>query len=357
MNTDKKKSILSDRKYMSKFPKIELHRHLEGTFDPSTLYSIAQKNGLAVPEDFDEFKNTIQFPRDKEPDFLLFLSKFRTDWYRSHDDVEKITYHSVYQMKEDGIFYIELRFSPEHFSLQNNFDRREITNIVINAANKAASDAGFHIRYLITFNRNKQSPEEMISLYNMIKNMGLPEIVGIDLAGDEINYPPELFDPFFAEIQKDKLYKATVHAGEVTGSDQIWTAIKKLHAKRIGHGTSSINDLKLQEYLKEHFIVLEQCITSNYQTGSWKDEHNHPMGALHRKGVPVTINSDDPSIQNTDLTDDYIKAVNYFAFSLEDLVQLNLTALKATFLSSKKKQELINEYADAVKTFRRISGL
>ncbi|AHC16840.1 adenosine deaminase [Salinispira pacifica] len=357
MNTDKKKSILTSRKYMCKFPKIELHRHLEGTFDPATLYSIAKKNGLDVPGDFEEFKTTIQFPREEEPDFLLFLSKFRTDWYASHDDVEKIAYNSVYKMKEDGIFYIELRFSPEHFSLQNDFDRREITKLVIDAGNKAAKDAGFHIRYLITFNRNKQTPEEMISLYKMIKDLGIPEIVGIDLAGDEMNYPPELFDSFFSQIQSDKLYKATVHAGEVTDSDQIWTAVTKLHAKRIGHGTSSINDPKLQEYLKEHFIVLEQCITSNYQTGSWKDESNHPMGALHRNGVPVTINSDDPSIQNTDLTDDYIKAVTYFDFSLEDLVQLNLTALKATFLSGSKKQKLIDEYASAVKRFRQFTGL
>ncbi len=352
MKKDIANDKLQDPQVMRTFPKIELHRHLEGTFDPKTLFEIAKKNKLDIPADFDEFKTTIQFPKDQDPDFLLFLSKFRTDWYRSHDDVENITYHSVYNMKDDGMFYIELRFSPEHFSLQNNFDRAEITRLIIKTANKAAADAGFRIKYLITFNRNKQTQEEMLELYDIITSLNEPDIVGIDLAGDELNYPPDLFDKFFARIRKDRKYKATVHAGEVTKSDQIWTAIKRLYARRIGHGTSTIDDPELQEYLKENFIVLEQCITSNHQTGSWKEEENHPFGRLFRQGVPVTLNSDDPSIQDTDLSDDYVKAVKYFDLSLEDLVQANLTALNAAFLTKDEKTKLVDEYALAVKKFR-----
>jgi adenosine deaminase len=354
MKTTNTVEILRDPAVMRTFPKIELHRHLEGTFDPKTLHEIAQKNKLDVPKDFEQFKTTIQFPKDQKPDFKLFLSKFKTDWYRSHEDVEKITYQSVYNMKDDGIFYIELRFSPEHFSLQNDFDRKEITKLVISAANRAARDAGFHIKYLITFNRNKQTQEEMLELYEMISSLNEPDIVGIDLAGDEQSFPPDLFDKFFSRIKQDKKYKATVHAGEVTESDQIWTAIKQLYARRIGHGTSTIKDPELQEYLKEHFIVLEQCITSNYQTGSWSEESSHPLGRLFRMGVPVTINSDDPSIQDTDLTDDYVKAVKYFDLSLEDLVQANLTALKSAFISKEEKAKLIEEYAAAVKAFRSL---
>jgi adenosine deaminase len=357
MKTKSPADVLRDPKVMRTFPKIELHRHLEGTFDPRTLFEIATKNELDVPDNFEEFKQTIQFPKDQEPDFLLFLSKFRTDWYRSFEDVEKITYQSVYNMKDDGIFYIELRFSPEHFSLQNDFDRKDITRLVISSANRAAKDAGFHIKYLITFNRNKQTQEEMLELYEMIVSLDEPDIVGIDLAGDELNFPPDLFDKFFARIKKDRKYKATVHAGEVTKSDQIWTAVKRLYARRIGHGTSAIDDPELQEYLKENFIVLEQCITSNYQTGSWKDEENHPLGRLFRNGVPVTINSDDPSIQDTDLTDDYVKAVSYFDLTLEDLVKANLTALNAAFISREEKVAMIDEYARAVKTFRALQGL
>ena len=102
---------------------------------------------------------------------------------------------------------------------------------------------------------------------------------------------------------------------------------------------------------------MELCITSNYQTGAWADEANHPIGTLFRRGVPVTLNSDDPFIQNTDLTDDYIKAVRYFEFSLEDLIRLNLNALEASFLPGDRKKELTAQYLERVEEFRRSRGL
>ena len=97
---------------------------------------------------------------------------------------------------------------------------------------------------------------------------------------------------------------------------------------------------------------MEQCITSNYQTGSWVDERSHPLGELYRNGVPVTINSDDPTIQDTDLTDDYIKAVDYFNLTLDDLVQLNLIGIEGAFLSDSEKKDLKTRYLEAVERFK-----
>jgi adenosine deaminase len=341
-----------NREILKDFPKVELHRHLEGSFPADRLYELALKNNLPLPKDFEAFKKEVQFPADSSPDFLTFLTKFKNDWYSSLEDVEFITYHSVRELVRDGIFFIELRFSPEHFCLKNDFDRVEVTRLIIAAGNRAAQEMGLHIRYLLTFNRSKQSCEEMIALYNRLKRLGNNQIVGIDLAGDEINYPPELFEDFFSLVNADGLYRTTIHAGEVTESGQIWKAIQTLGAARIGHGTSTVRDPGLQAYLKERGIALEQCITSNYQTGSWPDEKSHPLGVLYRRGVPVTMNSDDPSIQNTDLTDDYLKAVRYFDFTLEDLVALNRAALKASFVSEETRQYLSAEYERALEKFR-----
>ncbi|MCX7787174.1 MAG: adenosine deaminase [Spirochaetes bacterium] len=336
--------------FFAHFPKVELHRHLEGTFDLPTWHHIALKNGLDVPKKFSDFKKFVQFPKESKPDFQLFLSKFKNDWYRSYDDVYNITYASVKNLKSDGIFYIELRFSPEHFSLQNNYDRREITRLIVEAGNKAAEEAGFRIKYLITLNRGKQDQEGMYNLYKAIVSLNLTDIVGIDLAGDEQNFPIHLFRNLFTRIQKDNIYKTTIHAGEVTPSSEIWAAIE-LGASRIGHGTATITDPALQKVLKERFIVLEQCITSNYQTGSWPDETNHPLGRLYRLGVPVSINSDDPTIQDTDLSDDYVKASTYFQFELQDFIALNLTALNASFLPEREKEALKKEYEREVRRF------
>ncbi len=346
-------SVLIDKSVMKQFPKVELHRHLEGTFPVDRLFELSEKNKLGRPHDMDSFKKEVQFPKDSEPDFLKFLEKFNNDWYRSHEDVYFITYHSVKQLPEDGIFYIELRFSPEHFAELNDFNREEITKLIIEAGNKAAKEEGIIIKYLLTFNRNKQKEEEMIELYDQLKKLDLKDIVGIDLAGDEIHFPPEMFKKFFTRIHSDGVYGSTVHAGEVTNPDQIWYAINELNADRIGHGTVSIRDKKLQEFLKEKQIALEQCITSNYQTGSWKDEHNHPLGKLYRRGVPVTINSDDPFIQDTDLTDDYIKSVKYFDLNVDDLVSLNMTALKAAFLGNQQKKKIMKRYLEEVEVFKK----
>ncbi|MFP4427615.1 MAG: adenosine deaminase [Spirochaetaceae bacterium] len=345
---------ITDEATLRAFPKVELHRHLEGTFELNTLHKMAMRNGLDLPEDMGEFKKAVQFPKDSEPDFLKFLSKFRVDWYRTLDDVYDITHASVLDMVNDGIFYIELRFSPEHFALQNDFDRRIITKLVIRAANEAAAEAGIYLRFLITFNRMKQTPKEMIDLYEEVKSLKQDEIVGVDLAGDETNYPPEDFVEFFDHVRKDGIYKATIHAGEVTPSQQIWTSIRDLHARRIGHGTSSIDDPKLQQVLKDEGIVLEQCITSNYQTGSWADEKNHPLGRLFRNGVPVTINSDDPTIQDTDLSEDYVKAVNYFDLTVDDLERLNMIAIDGAFVTETEKIDLKNRYRRRLKEVSEI---
>jgi adenosine deaminase len=346
-------SKLLDKTVLGHFPKVELHRHLEGAFPVDKLHHLSLKNNLDRPRDFEDFKREVQFPRDSSPDFLAFLTKFRNDWYRSLDDVYFIAYHAVKELVGDGLLYCELRFSPEHFASVNDFDRREITRLIVEAGNKAACETGLHLRYLLTFNRSKQTAREMVALYDRLKSLELPEIVGIDLAGDEINYPPELFRDFFDRVSADGLFRATVHAGEVTAPTQIWEAIRRLNAARIGHGTSAIDDPILQEHLKERGIALELCITSNYQTGSWADESNHPVGVLFRRGVPVTLNSDDPSIQNTDLTDEYLKAIRYFDFSLEDLVQLNVNALQAAFLSDDERQSLVAEYRAAIDEFKK----
>jgi adenosine deaminase len=104
--------------------------------------------------------------------------------------------------------------------------------------------------------------------------------------------------------------------------------------------------------LIDNGIVLEQCITSNYQTGSWVDEQNHPMGRLYHSGVPVTINSDDPTIQDTDLTDDYMKACKYFDLGFDDLERMNVTAIDGAFLTESEKRALRSRYQSAVQQFR-----
>ncbi|MFX1593597.1 MAG: adenosine deaminase [Promethearchaeota archaeon] len=355
-NKELRQKIL-DKSVLKNFPKVELHRHLEGTFSLENLFEISVKNNIDTPKDFALFKKGFQFPKNTEPDFLTFISKFKDNWFRSLEDIYSIAYHSVRKFKDDGIFYIELRFSPHYFARFNDFDRKEVTRVIIEAANTAAQEINIEIRFLITFSRRSQTPNEMIELYDQFHSLNLKEIVGIDLASYEKNYPPSKFVRVFDKVINENNYKITIHAGEVTPSDYIWSAIKDLHASRIGHGTSIIHDKKLQKYIKKHNIALEQCITSNYLTGSWLDEKNHPFGRLYKKGIPVVLNSDDPSIQDSDLTDDYKKALSYFSLTLDDLVRINKTALKSAFIPEEQKNKLLKEYMKQVNSFKDKYGL
>ena len=344
------KSLLN-KELLYNFPKIELHRHLEGTFDIDTLYDISVKNDMDTPRDRTAFKEYCQFPKNHKPDFLLFLKKFHNNWYQSYDDVHKLIYNSVKNIKKEGLHYIELRFSPEHYALENNYDRIDITKIALEASQAAADETDLKIKFLLTFNRGKQSPEEMLELYKRILDHSFEDIIGVDLAGDETHFPPELFTSFFEEVHKIGKHKIDIHAGEICDSNQIWTSINDLHASRIGHGISSYYDKELQQELKDRDISLCQCLISNYQTNAWADSKNHPIKYNFDNSIPVSINSDDPTIQNADLVEDYYKVIEYLGFTFDDLVKINLNTIDASFLKKEEIEALKKSYLREIDNF------
>ncbi len=322
-------------------PKIELHRHLEGNFSPRVLYHMAQKNNLSFPRDFEEFKAKLQFPKDSPPDFFLFLSKFYNTWYKSLDDVHEVVYTSMKEMAlDDNLMYLELRFNPIHYAIHCGFDPVDSLNTVLTALRKAVAERGIFTRYLITFNRGFQKQDEMKSLLQRFqKEADLDGVVGLDLAGDEVNYPPELFTDFF-QYAHAQGFKSTIHAGEVSSPEQIRCAVMDNLALRIGHGVSLIQDENLLEQMKSKQVTFEMCPISNYQTGAWADTANHPIKRLLREGVKVTLNSDDPTVQNTELYDEYKAAHKQMGLSLDELAQLNRNSIDGCFLCAHDKQEL-----------------
>jgi len=346
-----------DRNVLAKLPKIEVHRHLEGTYPIDSLFKLAVKNELDVPQKIDDFKEVFQFPKDHAPDFLLFLSKFKKFWYKSLTDIENITYDSVKSFLKEGLHYIELRFNPLHFTEQTKLDPKEVTKTIIVSSDTAAAEIDLEIRYILTFNRSVQTASEMIEVYKYLHKTDLTKVVGVDLAGDELGYPPSMFTSFFDVVKEDGRYGIDIHAGEVSDSQNMWVSIDQLHADRIGHGVAAHKDIEIQKVLRDKNIFLAQCITSNHQTGAWEDETTHPMKALTEAGVPVTIASDDPTIQDSDLVDDYEKTVTNFNWTIDDLIASNLKSVDACFLSKQEKEKLTRNYNKAVEKFRREADL
>jgi adenosine deaminase len=168
-------------------------------------------------------------------------------------------------------------------------------------------------------------------------------VVALGLGGPEVGFPPELFERSFVRARQAGLPRVP-HAGETVGPESVWTALRLLHADRLGHGVRCVEDLELVEHLRERQVPLELCPTSNICLGVYSDYEAHPLRRLWDAGLMVTVNSDDPPMFGTDLNREYEVLVRYFDFSIEELQQVSLNGLHASLLPSAEKARLEVEF-------------
>ena len=161
--------------------------------------------------------------------------------------------------------------------------------------------------------------------------------MAIDLAGDEANFPAHWFEPHFRRARAAG-WHVTIHAGEIAGPDSIWDAIRILGAERIGHALKAVEDPSLMDYLLDHRIGIESCLTSNVQTSCVADYAAHPLRLFIEKGLLGTINTDDPGISGIDLTYEYTVAAPRAGLTPEQIRQAQRNALEVSFLNESEKQ-------------------
>ncbi len=327
-------------------PKVELHRHLEGAFRLETLLDLARKRNLVdLPlDDVEAFRRVVQMTEHDLPDFLTFLSKFRADWYSTLDDPRRVAYEAVVDAAKENIMYFEMRFSPEHYARKSGFAIEAVIESVIEGARQAADETGIVIAFLVTLGREKLDADEMKRYIKVCQPYLEHGVVGIDLAGDESHYPAELFTSVFKGLYERTGFKSTIHAGEARGPESVVTAVRDLDAHRIGHGVRTIEDEAAMELILERKTLLEQCLTSNLQTGTVQTLKKHPFPKFYKYGVRVTLNSDDPQIQQSDLNDDYTHATHLYGLGIEDLRTINRYSLEGAFQPEDVRQTLIARY-------------
>lgn len=163
--------------------------------------------------------------------------------------------------------------------------------------------------------------------------------MAIDLAGDELGQPGELFVKHFKAV-RDAGLNVTVHAGEAAGAPSIWQAIEQLGATRIGHGVKAVEDLKLMDYLRQHDIGIESCITSNIQTSTVGSYASHPLKTFLEHGILACINTDDPAVEGIELPYEYEVAAPKVGLTTEQIRQAQINGLTLAFLSDSEKQAL-----------------
>jgi len=329
-------------------PKIDLHRHLEGSLRLTTLSEIAHQNGVDLPSwDPEELRPYVQV-MDEPPDFIGFLAKFKLlrRFYSSREAVIRVAYEAIADAAEDNVRYLELRFNPVALALNQGFSFEEVTDWVILATNQAEADYPIQVRLIVTMNRMEpQYGRELAEIAAAKQDQG---IVAIDIAGDEINCSIDKFVDVFRWAKKQGLY-ITAHAAEAGPPQNVRDAIEKLEADRIGHGVRSQEDLSVIDLIKQHRMPLEMCPTSNLQTAIIPKLNKHPIYAFYRLGIPVTINTDDPSISNTTLTDEFMVATRGAGVPFRVLPQMVLNAARAAFLPEPEKTKLVDWFEKALK--------
>jgi adenosine deaminase len=325
---------------LRRLPKVDLHRHLEGSLRLETLADVARIHGVDLPSyNIEALRPYVQVTEDK-PDFHAFLRKFEflRRFYSRREAIERIAYEAVADAAADNVRYLELRFSPATLARDEGFTLLEVMDWVIDAVAQAERDCGTMARLIVTLKREAQSDEAQQVAQAALRRAGRG-IVGLDLAGDEVNYP---LDPFVETMQAARRegLRLTVHAGEVTGAGSVRQAIEVLGADRIGHGVRAIEDPAVVGLLKRSKVPLEICPTSNIQTAAIPRLSLHPLRLFHRQGIAVTLNTDNPSICSTTLTDEYMIALREMGVNLADLRQMIHNGIEAAFLSREEKRAL-----------------
>jgi len=329
------------RETLQNLPKVDLHRHLEGSLRLSTLAEIACEHGVDLPSyEIEELRPYVQVTTDEPPDFHAFLEKFSflARFYSKLDCIDRISYEAVADAAQDNVKYLELRFNPVTLALSQGFYLEEVVEQVISAVQKAEQDFDITVKLLTTIRRDYDQ-DTSSRMVDIAIHYADQSIVGLDLAGDEVHYSAQPFAELFNKAKEAGL-GITVHAGEAAGAESVRTAIELLRADRIGHGVRANEDLAVMDLVRERGITLEMCPTSNIQTAAVKAITRHPLRAFHQIGLPVTINTDDPSVSNTTLTDEYVVAVRDVGVTVPEIKQMILTGVRAAFLRQSEKEQL-----------------
>lgn len=315
---------------MRAFPKVDLHRHLEGSIAAETLVAVAAKYGGRLPAcTVEELRPYVQMDHEAAS-FATFLKKFLVyrGFYTCREAIEQIAYTAVQDAARDNVKYLELRYSPSHFA-GKKFREEDVIVWINSALQRAAADCGVVVAPILTISRD-YGLELATHTVSYVVALERGFFYGLDIAGDEVNNPAGPFAGLFALAKRSGL-KLTIHAGEAGGPENVRQAVEDFGADRIGHGVRSIEDADVVDLLRDKNVLLELCLTSNVHTGVVPAIESHPIRRLMERGVAVCINTDDPSISATTLSAEYVEAVTRLGFTEAELKRLNLQALDHAF--------------------------
>ena len=312
-------------------PKFELHVHVEGAADADTYYEIAHKNNFQLPvKSRQEWRQFFEFR-----DFPHFIDVYlaAVGCLKTTGDYGLLIDNFFKHQSEQNILYTEAYLSAT--PIIERFEDEAVLDVIEAAVTAGQEKYGCVIKLIPDIARMiPESQEQVLEFVIKGKQRGL--FIGLGLGGLEKGYPPRLFTETFEEARRAGL-RTVAHAGEADGPESIWGAIDDLKVERIGHGVRCVEDPALVEVLRQRRIPLEVCPVSNYCLGIVEKSEMHPIREMVDAGLYCCINSDDPAMFSTSLTNEFMTLASQ-GFSWPELHQLNLNALEASFLDDVEKK-------------------
>jgi aminodeoxyfutalosine deaminase len=313
--------------YLRAAPKAELHVHLEGSILPGTLLELARRNRVVLPAD------TVEGLREwfVFRDFLHFIRVYVTitKCLRTVEDYELVVTDVAAELARQNVRYAEMTFSPSTHAKYGVPHDIYFTGLT-RGRKRAETEHGVLINWIFDIVRDADPAAADYTTGVAIDGMR-DGVVALGLGGLESAHPPEQFAPWFERARAAGLHSAP-HAGELAGPDSVRGALDALGAERLGHGVRCIEDAGLVGHLAERGIPIEVCPTSNLCLSVYPDRTSHPLRRLHDAGVAITINSDDPPLFNTTLTDEVLSLADAFGLPVDAIDGILLNALRHSFL-------------------------
>lgn len=340
---------LSIKEFIEQMPKVELHVHLEGSVVPETLLKLAQKNGIALPaKNLDELREWYIF---KDFDHFIEIYSIIASCFRRADDIELITREFLIGQAKQNILYSEVTFTPYSQYAASGLGFHEQMDAVQRARLWANKELGVDLGIIVDIPRMIPAQEGDVVADWAIERYGDGLLIALGLGGPEIGNPPEKFKSAFDKVRA-KGIPCILHAGETQGPESIWQAFQYADSLRIGHGVRAVEDPKLIAYLKKNQIPLEVCPTSNICLKVYPSLKEHSLAQLLDEDLYVTINSDDPPMFNTTLTNEFLQLQELHHWDANLMEKLTFNALNASLLPTEQKQVLKDKFQNQFKQLR-----
>ena len=327
--------------FIGRLPKVELHLHLVGSASVPTVLELARRHpgGSGVPRSAAELTAFYEFR-----DFPHFSQVYGavSSLVREPADAAELVLGAARDLAGQNVRYAELTVTPYTFTAYG-MPVADLTEALDIAARSARRDHGVRIAYIFDVAGELGGPAAYATLEHALSRP--PEaLTGFGLAGIEQARPAyaDVFRSVFAAAIAAGLHSVP-HAGEMSGPATIWEAVDGLRAERIGHGISCLADPGLVARLRESQIPLEVCPTSNVCTRQVPDLAAHPLPRLLAEGLFVTLNSDDPPMFGTTLTQEYRRAASALGLGRAQLAALAANGVRASFLDDATKRALVEE--------------